>query len=129
MSPATPPPTTVRAELEKLLRPLVPRDWKIIRWQVEPEQLTAPTIVLKQSRIEPHNTAPIAQHLTHMVVTLASAHEDFTKGEDELDLIVLDLWEWLEKLPIQINVRSAEKVLFAKRYAAYDITVEIDTEK
>lgn len=122
--------TTVRAELEKALAPFIKQKrWVLRRWQLEPDAPTKLTVVLKQESIQPHDTAPIAQHLTNMTIVLVSPQEDLSRAEDELDVQVLELIEQLQKLPIRIQFIRATKGIFAGRFAAYDITTEIDSEK
>lgn len=121
---------TIRAELEEALRPLLPAKptrWTIIRNQRDQATLDRPTVVFKSSGLESHPTAPSALYLARLVVTVASHHTDLEKGEDAADQLVLQTLDALGRLPWSVDFQGAQKVVYASKYAAYDITITIDT--
>lgn len=120
--------TTIRAQIEASLKPLLPKAWTIVPTQRTLDVFTKPVVMLKQDRIEHAPTAPLAAHLVSFIVTVADPNSDPAAAEDDLDAEVSELLLALGAIDY-LNWTEAQKVLFQDRYLAYDITLQAITRK
>lgn len=127
---AEPTANTVREYVVAELQPLTPDSWKWIGEQRMPTNITATTVVVKHTEMEPLAEAPVS-HVRHtLTLTVASPLTDQGKAEDDLDESVTDLTMALDGHKY-INWTKAAKVLIAPElpYIGWDITVTHITKK
>jgi hypothetical protein len=116
-----------RLVLQGMLRPLLPRAWRIVpSQQTVLDTLSTTTVILKQLRMERHPAAPQGAHLVHFVVTIASPLPATEKAEDDVDDKINTLLHAIDSLGIAWT--SAEKVL-SDQSLAYDITLSLTSTK
>lgn len=115
-----------RHVLKAALKPLLPRGWKIIPYQNNPDTPSSVVVMLKLLRIARMEEAPDGAHTLEFTVTIISPHDDIEKAEDALDDQVLELTFALDTLGILWT--AAEKVIASDRLA-YDITVTLVSTK
>lgn len=118
---------TPREALVDALTPLLPDSWKIVDSERGIDVGTNVSVLLKQQRFRRLGVAPLAFHSIDFVVTCVSPHEDFGKAEDQLDDAANELIHALDESGILWT--EATKVLFADKYIAYDITLELESKK
>ncbi|GAB3118409.1 hypothetical protein [Glaciibacter psychrotolerans] len=114
--------TAPRKDLAALLKPLLPRTWKIVEHQTTTDVLTVTKVTLKQLRIVRTPAAPQGAHDIEFIVTITSALTDPARAEDELDDQVNMLIHALDRAGIPWS--SAAKVLDGDSLA-YDITLTL----
>jgi len=118
---------SVRDELTKALRPLLPPRWRIVKTSRNLDQLSSPAVVmLKQLDLSPAPRAPRAEVLVNYVVTIIDPHQDISNAETALDDGVIELFRALQRIPFT-NPKKATKVTFQDQYLAYDLEVEVVT--
>ena len=115
-----------RLVLAGMLRPLLPRAWRIVPSQTNLDTLSTTVVMLKQMSLERHPIVPQGAHLVSFVVTIISPLHDTEKAEDDLDDKVNALIHALDTLDIEWT--RAEKVL-AGATLGYDITLTLTSRK
>ncbi|MGO2658425.1 MAG: hypothetical protein ACTH9T_04840 [Mycetocola reblochoni] len=119
--------TSARHQLAAALTPLLPPTWRIVPYERSIDRPSSVVVMLKQSTITRHPSAPDGAHLVEFVVTIISPHEDNAAAEDQLDDGVIELTHALDDAGLGWD--TATKVSFADRFMAYDIAVNITTTK
>lgn len=119
---------SVRDELEELIKPRIPTDWKLLPYQDNIDQPDTPTVMFKQLKIENTKEAPRGSWTFTFVLTLVDGRTDPEIAEPALDDEVETLWMILNSIS-SVNPTLAEKVLFQNAYLAYDITTEVLGQK
>lgn len=119
---------SVRTYLRDQCAPLCPSSWVWITAQRIPETISKTTVILKHSRIEKLDAAPIG-HLRHTVtLTVADPRTDVDAAEDGLDAAVTELITALDAHN-NISWSTAEKVLLTDSNLAWDITLTTITSR
>lgn len=118
--------SNVRAYLVEQLN--LPAGWKVIPEQRFPETISATTVILQHTRIEPLPAAPIG-HLRHEVtLSVLSPFTDIAKAEDDLDDAVAAIITNLDGHD-QISWTAAEKTTHNDSYGAWNITLTVISSK
>jgi hypothetical protein len=105
-----------------------PAGWVFIPDQRIPGTISATTVILKHSRIEPLPEAPIGTLRNTVTLTVVDPHENQSTAENELDDAVLTLITSLDSHS-WINWSLAEKVAVRDPYIGWDVTLTVITQK
>jgi hypothetical protein len=105
-----------------------PAGWAVIPEQRIPGTLSQTTVILKHSRIEKLDEAPIGHLRNTVTLTVVDPHTDQSLAENELDDAVLALITSLDGHP-WINWSLAEKVAVRDPYIGWDVTLTVVTQK
>lgn len=116
-----------RKALAALLRPKLPRAWKIIPYQTNIDTPDRVVVMLKLESIVRTPAAPLGAHDVKFVVTIVSPLTDVEKAEDALDAQVDALLHKLDELGIAWTI--AEKVKFDDQHLAFDISLTLTSTK
>lgn len=111
-----------RKQLASLLRPVIPRSWKLVTSDRATDLSKTITVQLKQRRIIRTPQAPNGAHDIEFVLTVTSPNMDLDKAEDQLDTAVNVLIHALDDAGIRWL--NADKVANDERLA-YDITLTV----
>lgn len=119
--------TIPRKALKAALKPVLPKEWRIIPYETNPDVQATTVVMLKQESIERNPAAPLGAHDIGFTVTIESPLDGLEKAEDELDDGVVLLLHKLDEL--HIAWKTAKKVLATSGRLAYDITLTITSYK
>jgi len=117
---------TAREQLIDVLTPLMPADWRLIKYQRNIDRIDRLTLIVKQQTIEKLPQAPAGALVTSFTLTLVAPYTDPTKAEDALDAGVMDLLLGLGRMN-QTSWSTASKVLVEDTYLGYDVSIKIST--
>jgi hypothetical protein len=117
-----------RNTLVTLLTPLLPAGWKIVRTEEALDKAVKPVVILKQSRIQKSEVAPLGWHEIFFTVTVLSPLENRTRAEDQLDTLVNTTIHAIDECE-SLLWTSAEKVLVSEKYIGYDINLSLVSKK
>jgi hypothetical protein len=113
---------SLRDQLAAELKALLPAAWRFIPNQRMPQTISKVTAVLKLTRLEPLEEAPIGSLRSTIVLTVVSAHQDDVKAELELDDAVIEAATALDG-HAWISWTGAEKVAVNEKYLGWDVTL------
>lgn len=113
---------TPRKQVATLLRPIIPRAWKLVTSDRAVDLTKTMTVQIKQRRIIRTPQAPNGAHDIEFVLTVTSPHMDLDKAEDQLDTAVNVLIHAIDEAGIKWT--NADKVANEDRLA-YDITLTL----
>lgn len=112
-----------RKALEQALKPVLPKKWRIIPYETNPDVQAVTVVMLKQEEITRNPAAPQGAHDIAFTVTIESPLDGLEKAEDELDDAVVLLLHEFDALGIAWT--TAKKVLATSGRLAYDISLTI----
>lgn len=116
--------STARQQLAAALKPLLPKDWRIIPYQKNLDALSTTVVMLKLSHLTKLPAAPLSHVRTTWTITVADPSTDIEKAEDALDDEVTSVCLAINQIP-GIKWVDATKVTFQDKYLAWDITSEL----
>lgn len=118
----------VRAQLLEVVKPTLPKAWKIVPFQTNLDTIDTPTVMFKIKTIERLPAAPQSSHLVTFTLTVIEPKDSGEKAEDsvedDLDKVVFAL----DAAP-SIRRATATRVVYNDRNPAYDIEIEVVTQK
>lgn len=119
----------VRDYVSEQLAAILPKSYRVEKFQRIPDAITGPTAILKQNRIgravEAGRTIPGAR-IAEFVLTLACEYEDIGTAESALDDTVVTLLNAIDEVK-NLRWTSADKRILSETTQApcYDITLEL----
>lgn len=122
---------SVRSQLEAMLKPLLPKRWKLIPYQDNLDEISAVTVMFKLLKMENFKSAPLGAYNYTFSITIIEPGSDMSKVEAALDDHVEELWKLLDVHPQMQSVypQEAVKVLYGATNLAYDITTDVTAFK
>ncbi|MGA1838462.1 hypothetical protein VD659_16205 [Herbiconiux sp. 11R-BC] len=121
--------TSLRQQLADMLKPLLPGNYRYVTSERDPGVLSAPTVFIRQRRIEPDPRIVTGSHLVTFAVTIATPLSGVDeKAEDDLDEHTGTLLAALDALPY-ISWSTADKAVYTDTGISYDIALTIVTRK
>lgn len=119
--------STVRRDVVALLKPLLPRTWKLVPYGTNLDALgTAPVVMLLLDSIVRSPTAPMSQRLVRFNLQVIEPKVDPATREDALDDKLLILLEKIDLLPVPIRFLEAKRGMTPDQTnVAYDISLEV----
>lgn len=115
-----------RAIVAQIIKPLLPRTWKIVTSDRAVDVHKTVTVQIKQRSIMRTPQAPNGAHDIEFVLTVTSPSQDLDRAEDQLDDGVNRLVHALDTAGIKWT--NAQKVTNDDRLA-YDITLTLTSTK
>ncbi|MET0725928.1 MAG: hypothetical protein ABWY36_06225 [Leifsonia sp.] len=116
----------VRDELEKALKPLLPKSWKIIPVQRNVDSLSSTIVMFKQQSIARLPEAPQGARIVEFTMTIAVPSQDTDRGERLMDDQLVDLLNAIDAIDtIELRWTGAQKVTLFDQYPAYDVTLQV----
>jgi hypothetical protein len=120
----------LRELIKAQVEPLLPakRKWRVIPYQDNLDVVDAPTAMFKIKTIVRTPEAPRNNHTVTFVMTVIEPTADSKRGED---LLGVDIDDFLFALDTVKNLvwTKAERVVYNASNPAYDIDIEVVTQK
>lgn len=127
----TEPAQSPRQQLMAQLEPRLPKDWKLIKWERNTDEISQVTVLVRQSGVSRPKPAIQGFYDTQSTLELIVPQTDPELAEDALDTALMDVF-----LPILEAIRpglwdgNAKKVLHTdKQHMAYDVGVNYTTRR
>ena len=111
-----------RSQVAAILRPIIPRNWKIVSSDRAVDLHKFVVVQVKQRKLIRTPQAPAGAHDIEFVLTVTSPYQDIDKAEDQLDDSVNIIVHALDDAGIKWT--SADKVANDDRLA-YDIALTL----
>jgi hypothetical protein len=119
----------VRTAVIDMLKPLLPKTWKLVPFETNLDELSpkTPVVVLKLQSIERHPSAPQGVRLVTYVLTIVEPKIEPGPADDALDDDLIRLLQAIDLLP-GIQAGKATRVVSGD-HPAYDIDLTFSTLK
>lgn len=117
----------IRSVLVDGLKPLLPRDWKLMPYRTTTDDINQVTVWVKLRSLEKLAEAPASGYMVaSFVVTVATPKAALAEADADLDDRVVELVHALDALQM-VRRSSAEQVAVSDTHLGFDITVEVFT--
>lgn len=107
----------------------LPQSWKVVEEQRIPAAIERETVIVKHSRVEKLDAAPIGNLQHEVILAVFVPNRDLAKAEARLDKAVTELLGTLDGHQT-INWQSAEKVVTPDgQFPGWELSLTVITEK